>query len=523
MVNFIKESFKKDLQEKEKDNTIQFFYLYLLDKDIPIEYSEYISAFIIKKSKDTEFTKKIQSIKEGVILYSGLKYNSSLSELGSWTTELNIYLDTEILFSLAGYNGELFSFLFNDFYNLVDEINENSRRKGKKEMIHLKYFQETKDEIESYFTKAEYIIRGQGVADPSKTAMNVILNNCKDPSDISLKKNDFFNLLEKNRIHLIENINFYEEGKNIYNIEDIALVRDIQEKLKENKDKFFIDEERINEEYIKKQLRYLNYVNILRKGANEINFENVGHILLSANKVINFATWSEKIKKNGDIPLSTTLGFMTDKFWFKLSKGFGIKEHPKTFDLTTKAQIILSTQINDSVGEKYKQTKKDFLSKTITEEQVKLAIVRLRQEAKKPEEIKDDCLEDILEALKQSDVEILYQQEELFRNKFEKVEKEIKEKNRIITEKDEEKKALQSELIPYKIKEEQRKKAKEKITKFIKRFLLIFCPIILFIVFKFLISSFPDIVQLITYITLGMAILTFFGIKRKEIINIWNN
>jgi hypothetical protein len=104
---------------------------------------------------------------------------------------------------------------------------------------------------------------------------------------------------------------------------------------------------------INENLKFLNYINIFRKGNSDVSFENIGAILLTGNSTTIKIAWDEKIKKNGNIPLATTLSFITNKLWFRLGKGLGNNTDPKSFDIVTKAQVVLSTQINDSVAEKY--------------------------------------------------------------------------------------------------------------------------------------------------------------------------
>lgn len=55
-----------------------------------------------------------------------------------------------------------------------------------------------------------------------------------------------------------------------------------------------------------------------------------------------------KVKfEEDDIPFAKDIDFITNKFWFKLKKGFSNKSSlPKSFDVVTKAQIILSSQLN---------------------------------------------------------------------------------------------------------------------------------------------------------------------------------
>lgn len=188
---YIESQKKVTLSEAEKEIIVKSLCSFMLDESTVQEYSEYIGAFIVQcKSEDTLLA-QLDTIKEGVVLYTGLKYNSNLNDLGTWNTQITIFIETEILFHFAGYNGELFKILFNDFFTFVKEINSQSINKNGKKKIHLKYFSEVKNEIERFFKKAEFIINGEDTLNPSKTAMASIVNGCKTPSDIIEKKSTF--------------------------------------------------------------------------------------------------------------------------------------------------------------------------------------------------------------------------------------------------------------------------------------------------------------------------------------------
>lgn len=112
---------------------------YLLDENNGEEYLEYISSFIIDHQNSSDFNKKIKLIREGVILYSGIRYTNdsyNFNQFGSWRNELRIFLDTEIIFHILGFNGELYKEIAQDFLNFVSEIN----RKNKTKIIHLAAF-----------------------------------------------------------------------------------------------------------------------------------------------------------------------------------------------------------------------------------------------------------------------------------------------------------------------------------------------------------------------------------------------
>lgn len=59
------------------------------------KYQEEISSFIIKKSDDKKITEYLNSVREEVILYTGLNYN--IDEIESLKRDLTLYLDMEVV------------------------------------------------------------------------------------------------------------------------------------------------------------------------------------------------------------------------------------------------------------------------------------------------------------------------------------------------------------------------------------------------------------------------------------------
>lgn len=411
LFTYIESQKKVTLSEAEKEIIVKSLCSFMLDESTVQEYSEYIGAFIVQCKPEDALLAQLDTIKEGVVLYTGLKYNSNLNDLGTWNTQITIFIETEILFHFAGYNGELFKILFNDFFTFVKEINSQSINKDGKKKIHLKYFSEVKNEIERFFKKAEFIINGEDTLNPSKTAMASIVNGCKTPSDIIEKKALFYDLLKTNGITEDTYTEYYSAKNHKFNIEDQSIIESLQSSIVTDYD-------------IRENLKFLNYVNILRQGASDRNFENIGYILLSGNATTIQLAWHDLIKPNGNVPLATTLTFLTNKLWFKLGKGFGKNNYPKTFDIITKAQIVLSTQVNDSISYKYDSLQEKLKKGELNEKQALATIVELRRESKKPEDIKADDLSDILDTISENNIEKYVQEQELFKIQTQKQKEE---------------------------------------------------------------------------------------------------
>ena len=424
LYRFIETEKKSSLSLKEKEQVSHSFCSFLLDINNGDEFIEYITSFILENESNVDFKNQLNLIREGVILYSGIKYNNNLNDLGTWRTELTIFIDTEILFHLAGYNGELYQNLANDFFSYVREIN----LKANKKLIQLKYFEDVKNDIERFFTKAKYLLEGNEKPNPDVTAMVSILNGCEKASDVLEKKSDFYTLLKSKSIEE-DNYNAYFEIENHdYNIVSQDIIDKVSEEIGKDSAPF---------------LRFLNYVSIRRKEANSNNFENIRYLLLTGNSTTLKVAWNDLMKEEGYVPLASHLSFLTNKFWFKLNKGFGKSTLPKSFDIITKSQIILSKVLNDNVGEKYNELKNEYKNGKLTEEQAKARIIDLRNQVRKPEEIKNDTVKDVLNAITEDSLEKFVQEQSHFKNKAQKQEIEnIKLLDELESKKDIEKQFL---------------------------------------------------------------------------------
>jgi len=410
LFNFIETEKNTTLTDDEKAAITHSFISFIIDEATTQNFSNYISAYIVKEKQNANFTKQLNTIKEGIVLYTGLKYNSSLNELGSWNTELTIFLEMEILFHFVGYNGELYHLLINDLFSLIKEINQASLKNSGKRLIHLKYFSDVKNDIEGYFKKAEYIVQGKDKANPSKTAMTTIIDGCKTPADIIAKKTKFYELLKLNSISEDDYSQYYSAQNHKYNLEDQDLLKELSKKL--------------GIANLQSYLKYLSFINIHRKGKNDNTFERIGFVLLSGTSNTLRLALDESIKLNGNIPLASNLSFLTNKFWFKLNKGFGKSEHPKSFDIVTKAQIVLSTQLNDSVSDKFDELQIKLKNGKMTKEEAISTIARLRSESKRPEDIDEDNIENILSSIEESSIETHLKEQELFKQKAKEQEAE---------------------------------------------------------------------------------------------------
>ncbi len=422
-ISYIQKSKGYTLDEKEKTLIKESLNQYLLGNGLNNDFVKEISTYIIKNKSNVELQNRLNVIKEGLVLYTGVRFTADLNELGKWDKEITIFLDTEILFYFTGLNGEIYRDIFNDFYNLVREINNSSKKK----IIHLKYFEETEKEVYNFFHVATLIIEGKKTLNPSKTAMKEIINGCATKSDIIVKRNKFFIDLKTAGISKEESKDYYKDYS--LNIEGSKVIEEIQSLSHENKKEF-------DEESCKQYLTLFTKINVLRKGINNRGFENSKYLLLTGNRFVQYLAHNKHVKQNErDVPFATDIDYITDKFWFKLKKGFGgSDEKPKSFDIVTKAQIILSAQINNTVQEKFTALNDEYRKGNITKEEAISLNYELRDSSLKPEEVIDIDIEEKIDFVNEFSIEQHLSEREKLKQKVkegEETKQELKRRDRL--------------------------------------------------------------------------------------------
>lgn len=369
------------------------FCSYVIDENSEVEYKNDISSFIISHSKDANFSEQLNNIRIGVVIFVGLAYNTNYDKIDGIDTKLNIYLETEILFHRAGYNGKIFKTLFDEFYSLVLDINHRAH----KSLISLYYFSETRKEIEDYFAIAEKIVDGQAQLDPSKTAMKYIVDCCDSASDVKELEAEFFDDLTRNGISLDLQENYYD--KEHYNLT-----------IEHEK---FIQDDSVTAENVLSKLRLLNYINIKRGGKAQNIFRNIGHILLTGNSLTFKLAFDEAIRKEGDVPLATGLDFLTNRFWLIADKGMASNMKLKSLDILTKAQIVMSASVSESVAQKFKKLIQDDNEGKFNLEKKKAALAGLHIHSVKPEDLDSANQETYLNFIKAKDIDAYLANNEL--------------------------------------------------------------------------------------------------------------
>lgn len=381
LIKFVEEQVNHNLNNLNKDELVSDFYSYFINGVKDSKNSILISEFIVKNSADAEFTRKISGLEEGLILYSGICHSSDFANHEPWRSDFKIFLDTELLFDATGLNGIIHQKMFDEFRNLVAEIIGRSSKKIK---IELSYFDETKREIDDFFFAAEKIVERGQQPDPSKQGMMEVVNGCNNSSDVLLKKSEFLEKLRKYKITLDDEDNYYSNTN--FNVESIATLNDLK---KQNPD--------FEDDKIATVLKLFTKINQKRKGINNRGLEQSGAVLITGKNITKTVSYILASKNESKLtPFASDLDFITERFWFKLNKGFGgDSKLPISFDVVARAQIILSTQVVNKVADEFKSLQNEFESGRISRENAGFLVSELRSRSYKPEDFVPEKIEEI--------------------------------------------------------------------------------------------------------------------------------
>lgn len=397
------------LNTEERENLMKAFNLFMLDKREKSDYAEYIAKFIVVSSGDDVLKKQLNSIKEGIVLYSGLNYNASTDNASKrWGDDFTVFLDTEVLFHMAGFNGGTYKQLFDDFFGMINEINSDSINKTGKKKIKLSFFEHTQTEIDNFFQKAEEIVKGTVSLIPSVTAMYAITKGCRSASDVADRKVAFETLMKTHGITIDDKLEGYYTSEDIrYNIENNETIEMFMKLLP-----------KAHRKDIENSLVSLSHIFVLRKGKRETSFEKGKYILLTDNYITRQIAWDDSIKQLSGNVLCTDLYYFTDRLWCRLGKTFGLNSSPKAYDVISRAQIFLSSRINSTITEEYEELLAKYKNKEIDKDHVLAVLSELRSRVMNPEDIQTESNVDAaMEAISGHSIEFYIQEKE--RKEFE--------------------------------------------------------------------------------------------------------
>lgn len=421
LLRFAEEKTEHTLNQDERNDLTAGLYNFLMNKSIDNKYAHIVSAYIINIEPDILKSKIVSNIREGIIIYEGIKYTSDVNEIARWDKNLTVFCDVDILFSLYGLNGTIYKELILDLLKLVNE--SNIKAKGK---IQLCYFSKTKQEIDSYYNKAEAIFETGEAINPSKNAMISIINGCKKSSDIVQKKNEFYSFLRRMYITEYKKQNsFYNEDNRDLVLTDSSIINMVTEKFSGT-----------TTNYANECFDYINFINILRNGERILEFEKSEYIFLTSNRKTLFIAYSLIPDDVYEISRAINPDYLINKLWFKLNKGFGDRVL-SSFNIISKAKIILSTQLNSRISDDYDEIYAKLESGAISSDAAVDTLVELKSVAKRPEDLSSDNIDNSLEYLLSEDsIEERIYQNKVLEVKYNETQDQLVISQQEITNKD---------------------------------------------------------------------------------------
>lgn len=343
LVSFVEKKQNTKLTTAERAELTQYFFDFVIDKDRQAEGSDrlLITQFIICKEKDECFQYFINSIKEGMVIYKGIRYSDAPDDT-SWETNTDFFLDEEYLFSAYGMNGSFYEKCFMEFYNFVEEINNASKMKGGRNRIRLFYFRETKEDVNAYFAQAVRIRRMVERYNYPKTAMDTILNECKEDVDVERYKTNFYRKLKEMHIEEYpDEIDLRRHNEFIFE----------NSGFEEAKDKHF-QTDQISE--VNDYIKIADYINILREGKRSYPLEKCRYMFLSDGNLPNeLSRFIREFYSEKRPYVITHMGTFTELMWFKLRKGVVGTDSSASISVVNKAKTVVSGLLYDNLKKQY--------------------------------------------------------------------------------------------------------------------------------------------------------------------------
>lgn len=388
------------------------------------------AAFISSNQSDKDIRQKIDLLSSGLISYNGLSYTETAGNSGAWTDKLTIYLDTEFLFSCAGYNGDYAQAVFQELYNLVKEINVSYRRRTKREdnLIVLKYLKDTRDRYLALINSAKAYLERKGTPDPSKRALIKIISESPSVFDVDTHRAKIDTAI-KDTYHIQ-----YDDTEYTYGTDRKYVIFD-----KETVTTLAKNYNSKQEEATTKKLDYYakvyTIINGLRGGKSVGIFEKCQYIFLTGSRIGRGASMAVRPDSKA-VTVATDIDFLVSRFWFKLNKQLVPNHIPVSLDIVARSQAVLTREVSRKVKILYEELKQKGLSDA---EQQNL-YANLTEAERYLAPYNKTSTEDVLTFIEYKDIDEMIRDNKNLRQKAaeaEKVQRDLEEAKTKLAQKDE--------------------------------------------------------------------------------------
>lgn len=452
LIDFI----RRDTKDYEDQTIKDSFADYLVEGSIDdTKLNNLYAAFFSSNQSDKDTRQKIDLLSSGLISYNGLSYTDSAGNSGAWTDKLTIYLDTEFLFSCAGYNDSYPHAVFEELYNLVKEINTSYRRRTKKEdnLVELKYLKDTRDVYLSLINTAKSLKETNGMPDPSKKALLKIMNESASVFEVDTHRAKIDSAI-KDTYHIIYDDRDYS---NIitdprYVVYDEKTVTSISGTYNPQKDGNTTRK-------IDYYSRVYTIINGLRNGKNVCIFEQCRYIFLTGSRIGHGTSQAARPDKK-TVSFATDIDFLISRFWFKLNKQLVTNQIPVSLDIVARSQAVLTREVSRKVKHLYEEMKLKGLSK----EELQSLYANLTEAERFFAPYNSTSTEVVLSFIGISDIdEMIKEQKELKQKaaEAEKISKDLAEATGQLAQKDDEIAGLKKESADRDEKHEREKADKQ--------------------------------------------------------------
>lgn len=423
----------KDTKDYEDQTIKDRFADYLVEGSIDdTKLNNLYAAFISSNQGNKDIRQKIDLLSSGLISYNGLSYTDTAGNSGAWTDKLTIYLDTEFLFSCAGYNDSYPRDVFLELYDLVKEINTSYRRRTKKEdnLVELRYFRDTRDVYLALINTAKCLKASNGVPDPSKKALLKIMSESATVFDIDTHRAKIDAVL-KDTYHII-----YDDRDYNNIITDPRFIVYDEKTVTELSDNFNPKKDETTTRKIDYYSRVYTIINGLRSGKNVGIFEQCRYIFLTGSR-IGHGTSKAARPNTKTVSFATDIDFLVSRFWFKLNKQLVSNQIPVSLDIVARSQAVLTREVSRKVKLLYEELKQKDLSSA---EQQSL-YANLTEAERFPAPYNSDSTENVLTFIGVSDIDEMIKDQKILKQnalEAEKVKKDLAEIAEELARKDEE-------------------------------------------------------------------------------------
>lgn len=443
LVRYAEERKGENLGEEEREQLCKDFYSFVIDTAaVGTKYGDTISSFVVSISNDEAMRNAMNAVRQGVIVYEGLSYSTTgYGQIDALDQPITLYLDTEVVFDMMGFNGELHRKVFDEFYAYAQQINQ----RNKKETIRFRYFDETCKDIENYFASAEAVVRRESQLDFSRPAMRYITERCHESYQVAELKGELYAQLAKRNVTRDGQDDYCDSGNAQYTIESNDAI------------------EKYSGEYdagsVSRTLHLLSCISIKRKGRSPKTFRNIGHVLVTRKTLAFRLSKDREVTIGKSLPLAMDLFGLTNQFWMALNKGVAIDSNlPTSFDVVTKARMALGAIISETVSNQFKKIQEDHRNNNLSDEDYKRNIAFLSKQCVSPERITADNVESLVVNQHQMDD---YLAEMALKD--ERHKREIEQRDRQIADvrNESEANAARLEAMAQRIAEDENAKAKD--------------------------------------------------------------